>query len=316
MVGNIKSLVWKVLNKTGVLSCLNDRRFVQFQYEFLMNDKMKWEAPKNFNQKLQWLKLYYRAPLMIKCADKFEARDFVKERIGEQYLNEVIGLYRNVEEINFNFLPEAFVLKATHGSGWNIICPDKTRINWPLACKKMKKWLKSDFSRNGREWQYHHMQRRIVCEKFLHDGESSILRDYKIFAFDGECKYIWVDFDCESQEENMEASYAKPKVLNNVTRYRNIYDTNWVFQPDKCILRKNLETPMVKKPECLQEMLEIAAKLSKGFPQCRVDLYVLENKRIVFGELTFSSGNGCLVFIPASFGEELGGYIRLPNKTA
>ena len=269
-------------------------------------------SPKTYNEKLQWLKLNYKNPLIPTCVDKYAVRRFVEERIGSEYLNECIGVYDNVEEVPFDDLPNRFVLKAAHGSGWNIICPDKSRLDREFAKRTMRKWLKSDFSVFGREWQYKSIPHRIVCEKFIEDSQSGELRDYKLFTFKGETKYIWVDFSLgEGKASDIEVSYSKPKPVIGRKRYRNFYDAKWKFQKDKGCLYENLDTTDVPRPACLEKMLELARKLSCDFPQCRVDFYVLGGERIVFGELTFSSGNGCNEFYPNSFDAELGQYIDI-----
>lgn len=308
---------WSILRIVGVTKFFSDTTFVALQYWAMTGKKLRLNPPIDFNEKLQWLKLHYRNPLMVTCADKWAVREFVRERIGEKYLAEYIGIYDDVDKIPFGALPDKFVLKATHGSGWNIICPDKTKIDWDLAKKKMCKWLKGDFSQNGREWQYHEIKPRIICEKFLVDPETPVLRDYKLFTFKGETKYIWVDFTepvTDGQTAlpaEQEVGYSKPKISNGMARYRNIYDTNWNFMPGRGSLHPCKATDTVKRPECLDEMIEVARKLACDFPQCRVDLYVLGGKRIVFGELTFTGGNGCNAFYPQSFNGELGSYIDL-----
>lgn len=297
---------------------LTDDKFIRLQYRAMLGKRLRLNPPVDFNEKLQWLKVHYRNPLMVTCADKWAVREFVKERIGEEYLAECIGVYDDVEKIPFETLPRQFVLKATHGSGWNIICPDKAKIDWNLAKKKMRKWLNSDFSKNGREWQYRQIKPQIICEKFIIDPETPVLRDYKLFTFNGETKYIWVDFtetseSCQGQEIEQEVGYSNPKVSEGCIRYRNIYDTNWNLMTGRGSLYPCKDTSAIRKPECLDEMLEVAKKLASDFPQCRVDLYVIEGKRIVFGELTFTSANGCNAFYPQSFNDELGSYIKLPK---
>lgn len=308
--------IWSVCRRLGLTRYLSDELFAKMQYFSMMGKRLRLNPPIDFNEKLQWLKLHYRNPLMVTCADKWAVREFVKERIGEKYLAECIGVYDDVENIPCESLPEQFVLKATHGSGWNIICPDKSKMDWSLAKAKMCKWLKSDFSQNGREWQYHEIKPQIICERFLIDSESPVLRDYKLFSFKGETKYIWVDFTMSANgnldtEIEQEVGYSNPKVAKGCERYRNIYDPNWNFMPDRGSLYPCKETSAITKPECLDEMIDVAKKLAIVFPQCRVDLYVLGGKRIVFGELTFTSGNGCNAFYPQSFNDELGSYIDL-----
>jgi len=158
----------------------------------------------------------------------------------------------------------------------------------------MGKWLASDFSKNGREWQYSEIPHRIICEKYLEDLSGPELRDYKIFCFDGVPKLIWVDFKVNGQH------------------HRNFYNTDWCFQPDKKILWPNASAESVQKPANLDEMLWVAEELSKDFPQVRVDLYNVNN-RIVFGELTFFSACGLADFCSESFANELGSYIKLPS---
>lgn len=306
---------WSAARIAGLTRFLSDKTFCQLQYYSMLGKRLRLNPPVDFNEKLQWLKLHYRNPLMVTCADKWAVREYVMDRIGEKYLADCIGVYDDVEKIPFESLPQQFVLKATHGSGWNIICPDKSKIDWQLAKSKMRKWLKSDFSRNGREWQYHEIKPQIICEKFLVDSELPMLRDYKLFTFRGETKYIWVDFTepIDGSRVIQEVGYSKPKVVNGLVRYRNFYDSSWNFMPGRGSLHPCKETTSVKKPECLDEMIEIARKLACDFPQCRVDLYVLGGKRIVFGELTFTGGNGCNAFYPQTFNDELGSYIDLDS---
>ena len=307
---------WSAARIAGLTRFLSDKTFCRLQYYSMLGKRLCLNPPVDFNEKLQWLKLHYRNPLMVTCADKWAVREYVKAKIGGKYLAECIGVYDDVEKIPFESLPQQFVLKATHCSGWNIICPDKSKIDWALAKAKMRKWLKCDFSRNGREWQYHEIMPQIICEKFLIDPETPVLRDYKLFTFRGDTKYIWVDFSMNADgsleaEVEQEVGYSNPKVAKGYVRYRNIYDSNWSFMPDRGSLYPCKETSAIKKPECLGEMLEVAKKLALDFPQCRVDMYVLGGKRIVFGELTFSGGNGCNAFYPQSFNDELGSYIDL-----
>ena len=308
--------LWSMSRRLGLTKLLSDESFVRLQYRAMMGKKLRLNPPVDFNEKLQWLKLHYRNPLLVTCADKWAVREYVKEKIGEQYLAECIGVYDDVEKIPFDELPNQFVLKATHGSGWNIICPNKLKIDWNLAKSKMRKWLKSDFSLNGREWQYREIKPQIICEKFLVDPDFPMLRDYKMFTFNGETKFIWVDFterkDGSPAIPSAQAvGYANPVVAKDEVKFRNIYDANWNYMSGRGSLYPSHDSSAVVKPECLPEMVELAKKLASGFPQCRVDFYVIGGKRIVFGELTFTSANGCNAFYPQSFNDELGSYIEL-----
>ena len=290
---NQRRWAWRLLFHSGFASLLSDRAFIKLQYEVVMGKQLDLEHPQDFNQKLQWLKLNYRNPLLVQCADKYAVREFVKERVGDVYLVELLGVYDSFEEIQLESLPSSFVLKATHGSGWNVVCRNKSSVDWISICRKFHLWLASDFSRFGREWQYREIPHRIICESYLEDASSPELRDYKIFCFDGVAKLIWVDFVMDAKH------------------YRNFYDTNWNFQPEKQILWPNAPAESVPKPVNLDEMLWVAERLSGGFPQVRVDLYNVDN-RVIFGELTFSSANGLAAFSSDAFARELGNYIKLP----
>ena len=310
---------WAFVRKSGLAGFLSDEMFVRFLHKAMTGRDLRLNPPVDFNDKLQWLKLHYRNPMMVTCADKWAVREYVKDRIGEKYLAPCIGVYDNVDKIPFDSLPNKFVLKATHGSGWNIICPDKNKLDWDLAKKKLRKWLKSDFSKVGREWQYHEIKPQIICEEFLMDPVTPVLRDYKLFTFKGETKYIWVDFVEQEYDEAkrldfQDVGYSKPKMKNGVKRYRNFYDADWHFMAGRGSLHPCKETDSIQRPECLMEMFEIARKLASGFPQCCVDLYVIGGNKIVFGELTFTRGNGCNAFYPQSFNDELGSYIELPES--
>ncbi len=317
-MGEATRLFWSVLRITGVTRCLTDWQFMRLQYRCLTGQTLNLATPVNFNEKLQWLKLHYRNPLYVVGADKYEVRKLVAQRIGTQYLPKCLGVFKNVDDINFDALPQKFVLKATHGSGWNVICPDKDKLNWCLAKKKLRRWLKQDFFKNGREWQYHEIKPRIVCEEFLEDPDYPMLRDYKLFTFKGETKYIWVDFTepvvgRSVEDIQKEVGYAKPKISNGLVRYRNIYDPQWNFMQGRGSLHPCKDSKAQKRPECLEEMIALAKKLAYDFPLCRVDFYVIGGKRVVFGELTFTSANGCNAFYPQSFNDELGSYIELPE---
>ncbi len=311
----IKSF-FSIARRLHLTDVLSDETFLKMQYYAMMGKHLNLTSPTDFNEKIQWLKLHFRNPLYIKCADKYLVREYVRSKVGVKYLNECLGVYESVDSIDFETLPEAFVLKASHGSGWNIICPDKSKLNIEKAKKRMAKWLNSDFSQVGREWQYHEIMPRIICERFLVDPECPSLRDYKLFTFKGETKYIWVDF-VESAGEGYrdDIGYSKPNHGGNSRRYRNIYDINWRLKKGCGSIYPSKETESVSKPECLQEMLDVAYKLAKDFPMCRVDFYVLGGRKVIFGELTFTPGNGCNPFYPQSFNDELGSYINLASLT-
>lgn len=160
-----------------------------------MGSEVNFKNPKMFNGKLQWFKLNWYDPLATKCADKYEVRKFVADRIGEEYLNELYEVYESVDEIDIDKLPKPFVLKGTHGSGFNIICKDKYKMDWDTEFKKMRRWLKTNYYWGNCEWVYKNIKPRIVCEKYMSTDDGKLLKDYKFFCFDGEPEFVSVTSD-------------------------------------------------------------------------------------------------------------------------
>lgn len=225
------------------------------------------EEPKTFNEKLQWFKLYVRDPVIPKCADKYLVRDYVAQKIGEQYLVPLWGVFDSVNEIDLDKLPNQFVLKPNHASGEVIVCHDKNQIDWDAEKRKMTQWLKQNYYYQTGEWGYKDIPPKILCEKLLH-GE---IVDYKFFCFQGVPALVWA-------MGNREADHVD---VGN-------YDLDFhllEISGNKCYV----ET--LKKPKHWEEMIQIAKILSADFPFVRVDLYDLEGK-VYFGELTFTPANG------------------------
>ncbi len=262
--------------------------FYQRTGEFL-----DFDNPQTFNEKIQWLKLYDSTPIKTRLADKYLVRDWVKEKIGEEYLIPLLGVWEKFDDIDFDKLPDKFVLKANHGSGWNIIVTDKNKFDKQDAKEKFEEWLHTNYAFNsGLELHYKDIKPLIIAEEYIETPDND-LNDYKFLCFNGEVKYVWVDKD----------RYKKHK--------RNLYDVNWNLMPKQIsegIRYKNFNKK--KKPENYNKMLEFAKILSKDFAFVRVDFY--ENKgKLYFGEMTFTSANGTHTFHPASFNYELGQLIDL-----
>src|SRR5699024_128742 len=272
---------------------ISDEKLIKKRFRKRLGREVNLKNPKKFNDKLQWLKLYWRDPLATKCADKYKVREYIKEKIGEKYLNELIAVYNSVDEIDIDKLPKSFVLKGTHGSGYNIICKNKDKMDLEKEFKKMRRWMWTNYHWSKREWVYKDIKPRIICEKYMED-ESGELRDYKIFCFHGEPKIIEVD-------------------INRFTDHkRNIYDLNWN------LLDVEIEYPsepntIIQRPETLNEMLELSRILSKDFPHVRVDFYNV-NGEIIFGELTFFHESGMGKFNPSEYELELGRYLDLQDQ--
>ncbi|MBN6205755.1 hypothetical protein JYK21_04760 [Ralstonia pickettii] len=273
---------------------LSDEKFLEKQFEDKVGRKLDLDNPKYFNDKLQWLKLNWENSLATQCADKFEVRKFIKERIGEKYLNELYGVYNSVDEINIHKLPQSFVLKGTHGSGFNLICKNKDEIDWDVAFKSMRRWLRKKYYLQNREWVYKGIKPRIICERFLEQDGDDELRDYRFFCFNGEPKIISVDLSITNKEN---------------TR-RNLYDLEWNLLDGEISYPKEL-SKKIEKPQSLDLMIELSKKVSAGFPHARVDFYNI-GELVIFGEITFFHQSGMGKFNTLEFEMQLGENLKLP----
>ena len=267
---------------------------LELWYKSRAKKEIDLNNPQTYNEKLQWLKLYDARPEKTMLADKYEVREWIKKKIGEEYLIPLIGVYEKFDDIDIEKLPKKFVMKCTHGSGWNIIVKDKEEFNIAEAREKMERWLNSNFAYScGFELQYKNMKPRIIIEEYMDDG-SGDLRDYKFTCFNGKVDFIWVDSDRHTKHR------------------RTLYSTKWEKLPYKMGTQYEADEP-VEKPKELSKMLSFAARLSKGFAYARVDFYVINNK-VYFGELTFTSTSGIDVAEPKSFERHLFQALKLPRK--
>ena len=278
-----------------LLSFIPDKIMVKLQYRIKTGRKLNLKNPQRYTEKLQWYKLNYRNPLMTKCADKYTVREYVENKGLGYILNELYGVYDNVNEIDFDKLPNKFVLKTTNDSDTNIFCKDKVNSDLEEIKKKMDKKMKERAQIPlAREWAYNNSKRRIICEKLLEDKDTkdNSINDYKFLCFNGKPEFIVYDVD----------RYLGHK--------RNFYDTTWKY------LNISSDCPnfgdIVERPEKLEEMLEIAKILSENFPAVRVDLYCVQNK-IYFGELTFYPWSGYVKFEPDKFDFVLGEKFNLTS---
>ncbi|MEC0344791.1 ATP-grasp fold amidoligase family protein [Peribacillus frigoritolerans] len=281
------------LGMKGWFNWVPDRLYLKLIYWGELGENLNLNEPVTYNEKLQWLKLNDRNPEYNIYVDKYAVRLYIEQTIGQQYLIPLIAVYDKVEEIDWESLPNKFILKCTHGSGSNVICIDKDKLDKKAAIKKLDKWMKKNWYWFGREWPYLNVKPRIVCEKYMVDESGKELKDYKIFCFNGEPKIIQVDYNRFKGHK------------------RNLYDTDWNYIP------ASLQYPTdsnvkIKKPEKLNEMLELARTLSKDYPHVRIDFYYI-NGKIYFGEITFYHGAGLEMFNPEEFGLEMGSWIALPK---
>lgn len=275
---------------------LPDYIYIKILYKRRMGKKLDLKSPKTFNEKLNWLKLYDRKPIYTTMVDKYEVKDYVARLIGEEYIIPTLGVWDSFDDIDFDSLPERFVLKCTHDSGGVYICHEKAKMN-----KKQLRWffnycLSKNYYYSCREWPYKNVKPRIIAEEYIEDLAQGDLKDYKIFCFSGNAKVLFVASERNSIEE---------------TKF-DFFDSEFKHLPIVWNGHPNAKVSP-EKPEHFDEMLEIASKLSQDIPQVRVDLYNL-NGRILFGELTFSHWSGFVPFEPEEWDKKLGDMIILPNK--
>gem|GEM_PF-90524 len=255
------------------------------------NKKLDLNNPRTFNEKIQWLKLYDSTPLKTRLADKYLVRDWIKDKIGEEYLIHLLGVYNSFDEIDFDMLPNQFVLKANHGSAWNAVVKDKTEFDKEKKKSRFDDFMRTNFAyRAGLELHYRDIKPKIIAEKYMVD-ESGQLKDYRFVCFGGEPKFIWVDFD----------RYTDHK--------RNIYDLEWNLLPFSLNYPKGDDS--LSPPANLKEMISLAKDLSEGFYHVRVDFYSI-NSKIYFGEMTFTNAAGIGKFEPAKWDGIWGEMIKLP----
>lgn len=270
----------------------NDEKITIFQYLIKNNHRPDLKNPKELTEKLLWLKLNYYTENYGKYVDKYEVRNYVEKKIGKKYLNELFGVYHSVSQINFDTLPNQFVLKGTHGSGYNIIVEDRSQLNIKQTKKKLNWFLSQNYYDKFQEAIYKNVKPRIIAEKYISKIDNYSVVEYKFYCYSGVPKYI----------------YAEKKKLDNIQKC--FYDLEW----NKILPQKHnpifIES-IFMKPNNLEEMLEVATKLSEGFIFMRVDLYSVGNK-ITFGELTFFTSAGLIKSTIERFNTEYGDLIELP----
>lgn len=287
MARNIKQIL-DSLNARGYLRFIPDKIWLQYKYKQLFGKHLDFKNPETFNEKLQWMKLYYRNPLCTAMVDKYEAKKYVADKVGESYIIPTYGVYQSFEDIDFDKLPNQFVLKCTHDSGGLVICRNKENFDIKAAKKKIKKCFKRNYFWHGREWVYKDIKPRIIVEKYMEDSNSKELIDYKFYCFNGKPEFLYLSHGLE----------------NHSTASISFFDFDFNEKPFyRSDYKRFTEAP--EKPTKFSEMVELAAELSKGFPFLRVDLYQI-NGNIYFSELTFVPCSGWMPFEPKTADAELG----------
>lgn len=289
---NPNSLAIRLLER--YFTWLPDKMFLKIRFRLSMGYWLNLKNPQTFSEKIQWLKLYNRKPEFTMMVDKVKVKSYIASIIGEKYIIPTLGVWDNPDEINFDVLPNRFVLKCNHNSGTGMyICKDKSKMDIEKVKAELRKGLKQNYYKKNREWSYKNVEPRIIAEKYMEDKNGE-LKDYKFFCFDGCVKCLEVDYD------------------RFIEHHRNIYDINWNLMPFS-IAYPSKEGIVIEKPQNFEKMVEIAQILSKGCPHVRVDLYNIEGT-IYFGELTFYHGSGYETFKPSEWNLKFGEWIQLPNK--
>lgn len=288
------------MNSLGFFKNMPDDEFLKKAYKIVIGQELDLDNPKTFNEKLQWLKLNNRKPEYTMMVDKYKVREYIKEQLGEDYLIPLLGVWEDPDEIDFDSLPNQFVLKCNHNSGLGMyICKDKSKLDVKKVKKELKKGLKQDYYLQFREWPYKNVSRKIICEKYMTDETAMYLKeedrelaDYKFFCFNGVPKIMYISHD---------------NAANATTDF---------FDMDFKRLNIRMKDPnsdvVPSKPAKFDELKLIAEKLSKGIPFVRVDMYVI-NGQIYFGELTFFHNAGFTKIYPEEWEKKLGDWINLIN---
>lgn len=285
---------WKKFTKTKLYNYIPDKWAVSIKFRNRFLRKLDLKNPQTFSEKLQWLKLYNRRPEYTTMVDKYRAKDYIASIIGDEYIIPTLGAWKSFDEIDFNALPEQFVLKCNHGSGDAVICKDKASFDVESARQKLTAALQEDYYLISREWPYKNVERMIIAEQYLEDAVTHDARDYKIFCFNGEAKSFVVDMD-------------------RFTAHRSIW-----YNRDRCILPFTYQVypscadRHIELPDDLEKMMCLAEKLARGIPFLRVDFYYI-NQKIYIGELTFYPGSGLLPFTDEKGDLLMGQWLKLPE---
>ncbi len=283
------------LAKRGWLNWMPDKTYVRLGFRLAMKQRLNLKDPKTFSEKLQWLKLHDRKPEYTRMVDKYEAKQYIAQRVGEEYVIPTYGVWDNFDEIDFDTLPSQFVLKCTHDSGGLVICRDKTKLDLEKARNKITASLKCNYFWSNREWPYKNVKPRIIAEKLMWDErQQTSLVDYKFYCLNGEPKFLYIS---EGLEDHSTAriSFVNP---------------DWTPAPFRRTDYKPFEQ-LPPKPKHYDTMLAFAKKLSAEIPFLRVDMYEVDGK-LYFSELTFFPTSGYTHIHPEHWDRKLGDWLTLP----
>lgn len=278
----------------GLTRWMSDEQFLKKEYYLAMRKPLNLDNPQTFNEKLQWLKIHNRKPEYTTMVDKYAVKQYVADRIGSQYIIPTLGVWDHFDDIDFDALPNQFVLKCTHDSGGLVICKDKTKLDKKATKKKLEYYLKRKYYYVHREWPYKNVKPRIIAEKYMTNGFNEELNDYKLMCFNGKVKATFV---CNSRfsKEGLKVTF---------------YDTDWKRMPFE--RHYPADKTEIAKPKTYDEMVALTEKLAEKIPFIRADFYEICGKTY-FGELTFFPGSGYEEFTPESWDKLFGDWIKLPE---
>lgn len=269
-----------------------DRPYLRLLFRVKTGHWPRLNNPQTFSEKLQWLKLHDRRPIYTTMVDKLRVKEYVANAIGAEYVIPTIASWSTVEEIDWESLPQRFVLKCTHDSGGLVICTDKDRLDKKAASEKLRQCLQNDFYKAAREWPYRDVERRIIAEEYVESPDGD-LKDYKFFCFDGEVKALFVATDRNTPGEETKFDFFDAE-------FNHLPFTNG--HPNAA--------QMPSKPQNFEEMKQLASRLSKGIPEVRIDLYEVGD-RVLFGEMTFFHHSGLEPFTPEEWDYTFGSWVNL-----
>lgn len=282
------------LSILGIYNNMSDEIYLKKRFKLCVGYELNLDNPRTFNEKLQWLKIYDHNPKYTKMVDKYEVKKYVAEKIGEEYIIPTIGVWDNFNKIDFDALPEQFVLKCTHDSGGIVICKDRSEFNRKAAKRKLNKHLHKNYYWAHREWPYKHVLPRIIAEKYMEDESGYELKDYKFFVFNGKVKAMFIATDRNAATETCFDFFD--------VDFNHLPFTNG--HPNS--------KHKIEKPENYEKMIELAEILGEKIPQVRIDFYNI-NGKIYFGEITFFHWSGLQPFNPKEWDYTFGSWIQLPH---
>lgn len=285
--------IFLMLGHRGFFNWMSDEQYLKIGYRVKMGKKLNIKSPVTYNEKLQWLKLHYKNPLLTQLADKYAVREYVGNKIGKDYLIPLIGVWDDTENIDFDQLPNELVLKCTHDSGSVIICKDKTRLNIQETTKKLDKIMSQNYYWGQREWVYKDIKPRIIAEKLITNESEKDLKDFKFFVFNGEVKFMFIASD---RSTDIRFDFFD-RDFNTISVKQKHPTSQYTLQ----------------KPENYDKMVELAEKLAEDIPHARVDFYNI-NGQVLFGEMTFFHFSGWEKFEPEKFDTLFGSWLELPNR--